>query len=152
MSHMYFGVSCSDMTTLLIDCLLIVWMSRILNLWLPPYFLASDKALHYKQTKYMKKLWQWFGGEIAYVWEALDSCKISEREVCVQRIPTGFCGFGYLRRTFSLADIASGNEDTLLGLLRHRVNKPGRVQISVVKPGTRRSANLPPGRKYWLVL
>ncbi|XP_058210920.1 uncharacterized protein LOC131323248 isoform X2 [Rhododendron vialii] len=94
----------------------------------------------------------WLGVPIAYVWEALDSCKISEREVCVQRIPTGFCGFGYLRRTFSLADIASGNEDTLLGLLRHRVNKPGRVQISVVKPGTRRSANLPPGRKYWLVL
>ncbi|KAI8561564.1 hypothetical protein RHMOL_Rhmol04G0350000 [Rhododendron molle] len=90
----------------------------------------------------------WLGVPTAYVGEALDSCKISEREVCVQRlkIPRGFCGFGYICRTFSLADIASGNEDTVRGLLRRRVpiTEPYRVQISVVKPDTPRSANFPP--------
>lgn len=90
--------------------------------------------------------------QTADVVEALDSCKISEREVCVQRlkIPRGFCSYGYICRTFSLADIASGNEDRVLGLLRHQgpITEPYRLQISVVKPDTPRSANFPPVRKY----
>ncbi|KAI8561566.1 hypothetical protein RHMOL_Rhmol04G0350200 [Rhododendron molle] len=97
----------------------------------------------------------WLGVPTAYVGEALDSCKISKREVRVQRWKIG--GYyhilrmdGYLFRTFSLADLALGNEEEVLGVLsRNPIVEGLCVQISVSKPvSTPRSVQSPPAHDY----
>ncbi|PSR92649.1 F-box only protein [Actinidia chinensis var. chinensis] len=83
----------------------------------------------------------WLGVPAEYIMEALNSCKISEREVCVRwwKLGRWFNGFR-LRdeshsRTFSLADIAMAKEDAVLGVLhRGAIHEVLRVQISVAKP------------------
>lgn len=93
--------------------------------------LVNFIGLHYCIT--------WLGVPTAYIWEALDSCKISEREVCVRCWNPGetFAGlpFGLKVFEFSLSDILLGNVENVLGLLhRDAIRNLIRVQISVAKP------------------
>uniref|UniRef100_A0A5B7B910 Putative F-box domain, cyclin-like protein n=1 Tax=Davidia involucrata TaxID=16924 RepID=A0A5B7B910_DAVIN len=83
----------------------------------------------------------WLGVPAEYVIEALDSCKISEQQVCVQWWKLGRWFYGFrLRdesrsRKFSLGDLAMAKEEEVLGVLhRGAIHEVLRVQISVAKP------------------
>lgn len=84
---------------------------------------------------------RWLGVPAEAVMEALNSCHISEREVCVRWWKLGRWLYGFRLRdeshshTFSLLDIAMGKEEEVLGVLhRGAIHEVIRVQISVAKP------------------
>ncbi|XP_059632681.1 uncharacterized protein LOC132275244 isoform X2 [Cornus florida] len=83
----------------------------------------------------------WLGVPAEYVMEALDSCKISERQVYVRWWKLGRWFYGFrLRdeshsRKFSLGDLAMAKEEEVLGVLhRGAIHEVLRIQISVAKP------------------
>lgn len=76
----------------------------------------------------------------AYVLEALQSCKISDRQVCVRWWKLGRWFYGYRMRDEShvrlirLADLATEKEENVLAVLhRGAIHEVLRVQISLIK-------------------
>ncbi|KAK4425761.1 hypothetical protein Salat_1770100 [Sesamum alatum] len=82
----------------------------------------------------------WLGIPADYVIEALNSSRISERQVCVQWWKLGRWFYGFrLRdevhsRNVSLGDLAASNEEVLGVLHRGAIHEVIRVQISAAKP------------------
>ncbi|KAF5192397.1 F-box-like protein [Thalictrum thalictroides] len=83
----------------------------------------------------------WLGIPVDYVLEALSNSHISERQVCVKWWKLGRWMYGYrLRdesysRKVSLADLALGKDEDVLGVLRRgAIYEVLRVQISIPDP------------------
>ncbi|XP_050240168.1 uncharacterized protein LOC126689159 isoform X1 [Quercus robur] len=83
----------------------------------------------------------WLGVPGEYVSEALQSCKISERQVCVKWWKLGRWFYGFRMRDesysrwVSLADLAMAKEpEVLVVLQRGAIHEVLRVQISVANP------------------
>ncbi|KAL2229827.1 UNVERIFIED_CONTAM: hypothetical protein Sindi_1577100 [Sesamum indicum] len=82
----------------------------------------------------------WLGIPADYVIEALNSSRISERQVCVQWWKLGRWFYGFrLRdevhsRNVSLRDLPASNEEVLGVLHRGAIHEVIRVQISAAKP------------------
>lgn len=84
-------------------------------------------------------MFEYYHCQAEYVIEALQSCKVSERQVCVKWWKLGRWFYGFrLRdesnsRSVSLGDLPM--EDEVLGVLhRGAIHEVLRVQISVVNP------------------
>ncbi|KAK3011420.1 hypothetical protein RJ639_010908 [Escallonia herrerae] len=97
------------------------------------HVLLNLVGLHYCIT--------WLGVPAEHVKEALDCCKISDRQICVQWWKLGRWLYGFrLRdeshsRNISLGDLAMPKDEEVLGVLhRGAIHEVLRVQISAAKP------------------